>query len=56
MIEVFQKQKARDDEIQAWCILARAMPAQDKAAAASDAIAAAASPSLEKTMPSMLPG
>src|SRR5580658_5721799 len=38
VIEVFQKQKARDDEIQAWCILARAMLAQDKAAAASDAI------------------
>ena len=38
VIEVFQKQKARDDEIQAWCVLARAMLAQDKAAAASDAI------------------
>ena len=38
VIEVFQKQKARDDEIQAWCILARAMLAQDKSAAASDAI------------------
>jgi DNA-binding winged helix-turn-helix (wHTH) protein/tetratricopeptide (TPR) repeat protein/TolB-like protein len=37
-IEVFQKQKARDDEIQAWCILARALLAQDKAAAAADAI------------------
>src|SRR5580658_1009306 len=37
-IEVFQKQKARDDEIQAWCVLARAMLAQDKVAAASDAI------------------
>ncbi len=37
-IEVFQKQKAGDDEIQAWCILARAMVAQDKAAAAFDAI------------------
>ena len=37
-IEVFQKQKARDDEIQAWCILARALLAQDKAAAASDAM------------------
>jgi eukaryotic-like serine/threonine-protein kinase len=38
VIEVFQKQKAGDDEIQAWAILARAMLAQDKAAAASDAI------------------
>ena len=38
VIEVFQKQKARDDEIQAWCVLARAMLAQDKAAAAADAI------------------
>ncbi len=38
VIEVFQKQKAGDDEIQAWCILARAMLAQDKSAAASDAI------------------
>src|SRR5580698_733474 len=37
-IEVFQKQKAGDDEIQAWYILARALLAQDKAAAASDAI------------------
>jgi DNA-binding winged helix-turn-helix (wHTH) protein/tetratricopeptide (TPR) repeat protein len=37
-LEVFQQQKARDDEIQAWCILARAMLAQGKAAAASDAI------------------
>lgn len=38
VIEVFQKQNAVDDEIQAWSILARAMLAQDKAAAASDAI------------------
>jgi eukaryotic-like serine/threonine-protein kinase len=37
-IEVFQKQKAGDDEIQAWYILARALLAQDKAAAASDAM------------------
>jgi DNA-binding winged helix-turn-helix (wHTH) protein/tetratricopeptide (TPR) repeat protein len=37
-IDVFQKQKAGDDEIQAWYILARALLAQDKAAAASDAI------------------
>jgi DNA-binding winged helix-turn-helix (wHTH) protein/tetratricopeptide (TPR) repeat protein len=38
VIEVFQKQKAGDDEIQAWCILARAMLAQGKAPAAADAI------------------
>jgi hypothetical protein len=38
VIEVFQKQKARDDEIRAWCILARAMLAQDKATDASDAV------------------
>jgi DNA-binding winged helix-turn-helix (wHTH) protein/tetratricopeptide (TPR) repeat protein len=38
VIEVFQKQKARDDEIQAWCILARALLAQGKAPAAADAI------------------
>jgi tetratricopeptide (TPR) repeat protein len=38
VIEVFQKQKARDDEIQAWCILARALLAEGKAAAAADAI------------------
>ena len=38
VIDVFQKQKARDDEIRAWCIVARAMLAQDKAADASDAI------------------
>ena len=37
VIEVFQKQKARDDEIQAWCILARALLVQGKAAAAADA-------------------
>jgi DNA-binding winged helix-turn-helix (wHTH) protein/tetratricopeptide (TPR) repeat protein len=38
VIEVFKKQKADDDEIQAWCILARAMLAQGKAAPAADAI------------------
>jgi DNA-binding winged helix-turn-helix (wHTH) protein/tetratricopeptide (TPR) repeat protein len=37
-LEVFQKQKVRDDETQAWCILARALLIQDKAAAAKDAI------------------
>jgi DNA-binding winged helix-turn-helix (wHTH) protein/tetratricopeptide (TPR) repeat protein len=38
VIEALQRQKARDDETQAWYILARALLAQDKAAAASDAI------------------
>jgi eukaryotic-like serine/threonine-protein kinase len=38
VIEVFQKQKARDDETQAWCVLARALLAEGKAAAATDAI------------------
>jgi DNA-binding winged helix-turn-helix (wHTH) protein/tetratricopeptide (TPR) repeat protein len=38
VLEVFQTQKARDDEIQAWCILARALLAQGKAAEAKDAI------------------
>jgi eukaryotic-like serine/threonine-protein kinase len=38
VIEVFQTQKARDDEIQAWCILARALLARGKAAEAKDAM------------------
>jgi eukaryotic-like serine/threonine-protein kinase len=38
VLEVFQKQKARDDEIQAWCILARALLAEGKAAAATGAM------------------
>jgi tetratricopeptide (TPR) repeat protein len=38
VIKVFQTQKARDDEIQAWCVLARALLAQGKAAEAEDAI------------------
>lgn len=37
VIEVFQKEKARDDEVQAWCILARTMVAEGKAAAAKEA-------------------
>jgi eukaryotic-like serine/threonine-protein kinase len=37
-LDVFQKQKARDDETLAWCLLARAMLAQQKAAAAADAM------------------
>jgi hypothetical protein len=38
VLEVFQKQKARDDETAAWCSLARALLAEDKAAAAAEAM------------------
>jgi len=38
VIEVFQKQKARDDETQAWSILARALLAEGKAATANEAM------------------
>ncbi len=38
VLEVFQKQKARDDETRAWCILARALLAEGKAAAATEAM------------------
>jgi eukaryotic-like serine/threonine-protein kinase len=34
---VFQQQRARDDETQAWCILARALLAEGKVAAAKEA-------------------
>jgi eukaryotic-like serine/threonine-protein kinase len=37
-LEVFQKQKARDDETQAWGSLARALFAEGKAAAAAEAM------------------
>jgi DNA-binding winged helix-turn-helix (wHTH) protein/tetratricopeptide (TPR) repeat protein/TolB-like protein len=37
-LEVFQKQKARDNETNSWCILARALIAQGKAAEAKDAM------------------
>jgi DNA-binding winged helix-turn-helix (wHTH) protein/tetratricopeptide (TPR) repeat protein/TolB-like protein len=37
-IQVFQTQKARDDEIQAWCVLARALLAQGRAADAKGAV------------------
>ncbi len=37
-LEVFQKQKARDDEINAWCMLARSLLAEGKGAAASEAM------------------
>jgi DNA-binding winged helix-turn-helix (wHTH) protein/tetratricopeptide (TPR) repeat protein len=38
VLEVFQKQKARDDETNAWCLLARALLAEGKASSASDAM------------------
>jgi DNA-binding winged helix-turn-helix (wHTH) protein/tetratricopeptide (TPR) repeat protein len=37
-LEVFQTQKVRDDETEAWCILARALLTQGKAAAAKEAM------------------
>jgi DNA-binding winged helix-turn-helix (wHTH) protein/tetratricopeptide (TPR) repeat protein len=37
-LEVFQKQKARDDETSAWCVLARVLLAEGKAAAAKEAV------------------
>jgi hypothetical protein len=36
VLEVFQKQKARDDEIQAWCTLSRALLAEGKVVAAKE--------------------
>ena len=38
VLEVFQKQKARDDETNAWSILARALLAEGKASAATEAM------------------
>jgi len=37
-LEVFQKQKVHEDETQAWCVLARALLAEGKAAAAKEAM------------------
>ncbi len=37
-LEVFQAQKVRDDEIEAWCVLARALLAEGKTAAAEEAM------------------
>ena len=37
-LEVFQKQKARDDETRTWCILGRALFAEDKVPAAKEAM------------------
>jgi DNA-binding winged helix-turn-helix (wHTH) protein/tetratricopeptide (TPR) repeat protein len=38
VLEVFQKQKAHDDEIRAWCVLARALLAESKTPAAKEAL------------------
>lgn len=38
VLEVFQQQRSRDDETQAWCILARALLAEGEAAAATEAM------------------
>ena len=38
VLDVFQKQKTRDDETKAWSILARALLAESKAAAAKEAM------------------
>ncbi len=38
VIEIFQKRKAPDDETLAWCVLARALLAEGKAAAATEAM------------------
>jgi DNA-binding winged helix-turn-helix (wHTH) protein/tetratricopeptide (TPR) repeat protein len=38
VLEVFQKQRVRDDETSAWCVLARALLAEGKAAAAKEAM------------------
>jgi tetratricopeptide (TPR) repeat protein len=40
-IEVFQKQKSRDDEIHAWCDLARALLAEGKTSPATEAVQSA---------------
>ena len=37
-IESFQQQHSRDDEIEAWCILARVLLAEGKTAEANDAV------------------
>jgi DNA-binding winged helix-turn-helix (wHTH) protein/tetratricopeptide (TPR) repeat protein/TolB-like protein len=53
VIKVFQTQKARDDEIQAWCVLARALLAQGKAAEAKDAVQHARSLAAKSQNPNM---
>ena len=53
VIEVFQAQKARDDEIQAWCVLARALLAENKPAEAKDAMQHARSLAAKSQNPNM---
>ena len=50
-LEVFQAQKVRDDETGAWCVLARALIAQGKVAAAKDAVQHARSLSAKSQNP-----
>jgi eukaryotic-like serine/threonine-protein kinase len=38
VLDVFQKQKARDDEIRAWCVLSRALLAEGKVAEAKETV------------------
>ena len=38
VLDVFQKQKGRDDEIQAWCLLSRALLAEGNPAAAKETV------------------
>lgn len=50
-LEVFQTQKVRDDEIQAWCVLARALLAEGKPAAAKEAMQHARSLAIKSQNP-----
>jgi eukaryotic-like serine/threonine-protein kinase len=50
-LEVFQTQQVRDNESGAWCVLARALIAQGKAAAAKDAVQHARSLSAKSQNP-----
>jgi DNA-binding winged helix-turn-helix (wHTH) protein/tetratricopeptide (TPR) repeat protein/TolB-like protein len=51
VIEVFQRRKARDDETLAWCVLARALLAEGKAAATAEAMQHARSLAAESQNP-----
>jgi eukaryotic-like serine/threonine-protein kinase len=53
IIELFQTQKARDDEIQAWCVLARALLAEGKGAEAKEAVQHARSLAAKSQNPNM---
>jgi DNA-binding winged helix-turn-helix (wHTH) protein/TolB-like protein len=52
-LEVFQKQKIRDDEIHAWCVLARALLAEGKIAAAKEAMQHARSLAVKSQNPNI---